>query len=78
MKIQLLKEINNEPAIFPIGSVIQVTDADGQALIDAGSAKRVPDETPARVDPTGYMGCVPPQQLQSSAIKAPITSDKEK
>jgi len=79
MKVQLLKEIDNEPAIFPIGSVIQVTDSDGQALIDAGTAKRVPDETPARIDPTGYMGCVPPQQLQASAAsKTPIVPEKEK
>lgn len=64
MKIQLLQEINNEPAVFPVGSVIQVSDTDGQAMIDNGIGKRVPDDTPSRLDPTGYMGCVPPQQLQ--------------
>jgi hypothetical protein len=64
MKIQLLQEVNNVPAVFPVGSVIQVSDSDGQAMIDNGIGKRVPDETPSRIDPTGYMGCVPPQQLQ--------------
>lgn len=76
MKIQLLQEVNNEPAVFPVGSVIQVSDTDGQAMIDNGIGKRVPDDTPSRLDPTGYMGCVPPQQLQQ-AKQAPKPPQKD-
>jgi hypothetical protein len=70
MKIQLLQEVNNEPAVFPIGSVIQVSDSDGQAMIDNGIGKRVPDDTPSRLDPTGYMGCVPPQSIAAGKANA--------
>jgi hypothetical protein len=44
-------------------------------MIDNGIGKRVPDETPSRLDPTGYMGCVPPQQLQPKQAPKPPQKD---
>lgn len=61
MRVQLLKNRLLAPGITQTaGSVIQVGDDDGAAMIADGAAKWVPQDTACVKDPTGWIGCAPP------------------
>lgn len=61
MRVRLLQNRPFAPGIVQTaGSVIQVGDDDGAAMIAAGTAEWVPPDTACMKDPTGWVGCQPP------------------
>lgn len=59
MKVLLTSDWNDYGIIHKCGSVVDVSDRDGELLIAAGHTKMHPD-TPAKINPEMYgLGCVP-------------------
>lgn len=75
MKVKFLTPWSNgTPNVFQIGSTLEVDNALGRALVAEGTAVEMPEDTPSRIDPTGYDGCNPPS---ARGALEPVCADNQ-
>ena len=80
MKLKLLKDWSPYyPLVWHAGYTFEMAgDAEPQKLIDEGIAIRMPDNTPSRIDATGYNGCIPPEGGNARDVALPETEFYER
>lgn len=76
MKIRLAFDYHDGQLQYKCGSVLNVSDADGAALIAQGHTEVHPD-TPSRINPELYtVGCVPVNPFSVSEPDTTLQADK--
>lgn len=78
MKIKLLAPFDGGyGTIWLAGATLEMDDSYANGLIANGTAKQMPDNTPARLDPTGYVGCNPPNEAPSPAPLGVLSNETD-